>query len=363
MKKIGILNFHDSNFNYGAVLQAVALQESLKQLGYKSENINLIRTHSPLFLLYRKIVKVIKVFLGKDYFVNNSIVFQNFREKYLNVTRATFYKLEDLDAYSFDYSAVIVGSDQVWRPRYTQKLALAYFLSFVKKPIKRIAYAASFGVDHWESTEDAVLTESISKLIKQFDAVSVREDSGVDICKTVFDKKAEHVLDPILLVGKEFFIKMTEKQSTKNKDTLVYCKLDRSQDFMNTIEYIQSQIVVVPINIYKKKKNKLTEEFITINNWVKEIIDSDFVITDSFHCICFAILFNKNFVCYANKNRGLARIESLLKLLGISNRIISKFNTAEIDKLLEDEINYKAVSDRLDTLRISSYHYLKESLK
>src|SRR5690606_33131177 len=126
--------------------------------------------------------------------------------------------------------AVIVGSDQVWRPSMAQD-PVAFFLGYVPEEVDRIAYAASFGTATWDFPVSGELTRNIRNELLQFKAISCREDSGVDICKSVFGVQASHVLDPLLLVEDAFLNNIISHSSVGKAARLVYYKLDASPAF------------------------------------------------------------------------------------------------------------------------------------
>lgn len=343
MKKVGILNLQQSN-NYGAVLQAHALECVVESLGYQVETIDLHKSNdSEVKFKLKTIVKKITGFRSNN--------FEYFRNKYLKRTSAccTTNSIGK-------YDAVVVGSDQVWRPRYTQQHALAYFLSFAGNNAKRISYAASFGVDEWEHEfADSVLTKKIINEIRKFNGISVREDSGVEICKSVFGVDAKHVLDPTLLAGKDLFERflMNEKAlDLKTKPVVVY-KLDADVQFSSDLEIVKETLSFDSESIYD------TNNYIHVHEWLGKIKNAELVVTDSFHGVCFCILFNKQFVCVVNKERGQARLSSLLGMLGIQDRLVEQLS--EFDPL-SCVIDYTQVNSKLSQLRSECVDFLASSL-
>ena len=131
-------------------------------------------------------------------------IVRNFREynsKFLKLTKK-IQNTKDFKNLNNEFDTFIVGSDQVWRTVWLKEKSLHYFFDFVNDDKKKIAYAASFGVDYWEGTPE--LTEKIKPLIKKFDYISVREESGIDICKNTFGiDNAVCVLDPTLMISRE----------------------------------------------------------------------------------------------------------------------------------------------------------------
>ncbi len=368
MKNIGIVNYHYSNHNYGAVLQAAALHYYVKSiLGFKSEHINYIPkgTKVKWQAKLKSQIKAVLMGLGlkekkitHNLFVNPEI-FQEFRDKWLPTSAKTFHTFDELSQASLSYSHVVVGSDQVWRPSYTGHSSLVYFLAFLNAGVKKVAYAASFGNDFWELNKED--TAKIATEIKSFDAVSVREKSGVDICKNVFEVNAEHVLDPTLLVGRDFFDDILGDTSESDASDIVYYKLDIDSDFEAFINNATTTLNFTAKNIYFSSKGR-SHYYRPVDSWLRNIKESKLVITDSFHCVCFAILFEVPFVYYPNDNRGLTRLESLLSLLDLTHHICrGDVDPVELTQELM-KIDYVMVNKKLANLRGLSAKFLADAL-
>jgi hypothetical protein len=367
-KNIGILNFQHTQGNYGAVLQASAIEHMVRELGYNVEHIKFL----PKIKLtaYKKsrgfIGRVIRKagfgkYLNLYPFVRNVEVFEDFRCSYLNRTDKSFSNHADLIEIKDVYDAVIVGSDQVWRPEYTIEQPLAFFLSFVGDNCKRISYAASFGLDTWVYNDEEFVS-SVKKEIKKFSAISVRESTGVDICNNIFGVDALHVLDPTLLVGREFFDGIIDKDIPNTLALgVVYYVLDVSDVFIQQVTDIGKRLNVPVNNIFHKEINgKLS--FNSVPEWLAELRASKLIITDSFHCVCFAILFEKQFIYSANQARGMTRLESLLGILGLEDRISRDINQLSDGAFIESNIDYSKVSRNLNKLRKPSLKFLEDAL-
>lgn len=363
-KKVGILNFQHSDQNYGAVLQAAALQRVVENNGYSSEHINLIpKDHTVLKMFLQEVKKFIKLKLNLiESPPKNSEIFENFRKQYIKRTISKYHNEIDLNNEVFKYDAVIVGSDQVWRPPTANNLLESYFLSFISDEVKKISYAASFGVDYWPKKDDIELTNKIKNLVNRFDAVSVREDSGVDICKRYFEVDATHVLDPVLLVGEVFFNEIIDSNKNTNEfSDIVYYKLDIDDEFLNFVDNLSKDNNYSLENIYYVYKEK-NRYYNTVHDWLAKLKNSNLVITDSFHATCFAILFNKEFICISNERRGLARLESLLKMLKIENRLFNELDVEKIKLTFKNKIAYKNVNKILEEKRKESLDFLISAL-
>lgn len=242
--KIGILTQPLHN-NYGGILQAYALQKVLKDMGHKVWTIN--REYTPSG--YDRFMFTMRRLLVKLFHKEMSIPSWQVKEKgsILRYIRAfvedNIQTTEEITStkqlsslhrkYAFD--AYIVGSDQVWRPKYSPCIT-NYFLDFIENDctIKKIAYAASFGEDKWEFTKRQ--TQKCARLAKQFHAISVREDSAIRLCNNYLGVDALHVLDPTMLLDKEDYIALINKGNTHpTKGNLFVYILDKNKNKYNIV--------------------------------------------------------------------------------------------------------------------------------
>ena len=335
--------------NYGGILQAYALQKVLQKMGHTVEILipSSIFPHSqwimPLIYLKRMVKKLLRnhktlVFIERRKKEEKPILEKN-TSKFLNKYLHLRY-IKELKELKFDdYDAIVVGSDQIWRKTYFcgmwyTKIQNA-FLDFTKKwQIKRVAYAASFGVDHLkEYTTNEIL--KCRKALNQFDAVSVREDTGVSICKDYFQIEAHHVLDPTLLLEKRDYLNLIESSNSSGKSTggLFCYYLDATEFKTGVAKQISEKLRLnlFKVNIQVDNRNlKVTARIQPpVEAWLKGFRDAEFVVTDSFHACVFSIIFEKPFIVVSNNNRGTARITSLLKMFGLENRLI--MSDSEVD--------------------------------
>lgn len=344
MKKIGLLTMPVKE-NYGGIIQIAALYAFIESNGYtpylirkKYDEKTLKRlfrwvlSHNPLYFLYdyKNLTKREKQSSKLQSFIN---------EFFTNKTSWSFNK-EQYQKSIQNLDAVIVGSDQVWRYKYVRSNYKYYFLDYLPSKTKKIAYAASFGVDQWEGNQETV--QKVESLLNQFSAVSVREKSGVDICKDTFHyNKAVHVLDPTFLPEVGFYNNLIDKEKIQKKVSLFSYVLDNS-DFVkeviaHTSKSLNLEVDTIKLTDYKFSTNP------SIAEWLYHFREADFVITDSFHGTVFSILFNKQFVCVGNKKRGYTRFESLLDLLNLKERLIFDYTPENINSLLNNKIDYNAV--------------------
>src|SRR5690554_3837543 len=242
-KKIAILT-QPLGHNYGGIIQNYALQKVLKDMGLQPETINRVGNRHAfqiLFILSRCKQFVYKYLLQKNILTKKEreLIDKNnlsFLKKYIN--RSVLINADnDLSEYfkNNKFDAVIVGSDQTWRPKYSPNI-YNYYLDFLEdnQSIKKIAYASSFGTAEWEYTTEE--TERCKELVKQFDAISVREAAGVDLCKNKLGVDATHLLDPTLLLTADDYCEIINRPK-ENKELFTYV-LDESkqkQDFINEV--------------------------------------------------------------------------------------------------------------------------------
>ena len=366
-KKIGILNLCGTWGNYGALLNAAALEHVILQWGYDVETLHILPRHQNYArktLLKRKIGEIIKCVLLRN--PNRYDVFGRFRKQHISLSKETFDDAEKLHHTRFDHDAFVVGSDQIWRPQYTGNMALSYFLDFVQEGVPRISYAASFGDDTWAEHPDD-FNRKVTECLTRFTAISVREQSGKDICKNTFGVEAEHVLDPTLLVDRHYYDALIGSDGTGDSTSakIVYYKLDPDHNFMMMLNMLGDEMQSKTKNIYfdeQRLAGKTLHSYFSVPEWLREIRDSRLVVTDSFHCICLAIIFERNFV-YVPNDRGLTRLESLLALFNLKDRIV--FNKAALEKktFWQSDIDYQAVNEILATQRLKSRRFLEDALK
>lgn len=330
MAKIAIISQHLYD-NYGGLLQNFALQQCLKKIGHEVKTIDYLRTMNCVpfdrcLLSWAKTLLLFFIPGKRRRFVRCS--YKGFRpcwadefvSKWINTTSKCYkYKASMLE----NFDIVIVGSDQVWRPKYNYRIQ-DMFLEFARNlPIKRIAYAASFGVDEWEYTPKQ--TKTCAKLAQKFDAISVREESGVNLCKNYLGVDATWTLDPTLLLRKEDYCEICKNVPISLEKNLVAYILDRNESIRLQCESIAAERGFT-LKYFGAGKNKPY----TIPEWLALFRDASYVVTDSFHGTVFSIIFGKEFKCLYNKSRGSARFDSLLKL----------YDSGKFDEMREFSLNW-----------------------
>lgn len=337
MKKIKILTFHWT-VNFGGLLQAYALQEKLKSFGYETEFINYHNKKelSSVSSRKRRVLqfvwdKVAKIFFGRR---KRAVITQKFRDEHLNISKikySSFEQLSNIEKEERAY-AYIVGSDQVWNPDLTGN-PNAYLFSFLSHKCKKIAYAASFGKASLPKGSQTVFRREL----KEFSSLSVREEDGATLMKSLFGIKPEIVMDPVFLLGKDRWdIIVTERLIDEDYVLCYYMNsADKSihEGIKNIAEHLSKKHNIKVINIGKKEferckfwENNLFD--IGPREFISLIKNSKYVVTNSFHATAFSIIYNIPFfipVNYAeiSRNRLSNRIENLVKAISCDDRIIS----------------------------------------
>jgi hypothetical protein len=342
-KKDGAIITLAGNYNYGNIIQRYALLTFLRKNGY---NFDAVKT---------------KTTVPDD--TNRAIYgeMMRFVDKYIGG-----YDFDPVG--SLGYRDYIVGSDQVWRDWYSGDWRQfgVYFLDFLgDKKSNRIAYAASFGVDNLaEAGIDDQKKALINPLIKKFDAISVREKSGVRLVKELSRNKKldiKVVLDPTLLLKSDDYSGLIEASEVRTQKTAkVFCYiLDIDDEKLTSIEKISQNYN----NEYSILCTDFSKRFQPVETWLKGFRDSEFVVTDSFHGMVFAIINNKDFVVFANHNRGVSRMENLLDTFGIDHDRLFFADDKEKDTLRLRKLDWAEINKKLDILRKDSGEWLMKQIK
>lgn len=369
--KIGILT-QPLQTNYGGLLQNYALQQVLLQAGHEVETIDWTPSYKSLrSRLYRIKWKILSFLFPKKFpklryqptDEEKNVIQQHtnhFISTYIHHTKTIMFK----DGFSHQakvgkYDAYVVGSDQCWRPRYNAFLS-SMFLDFAKADkAKRIAYAASFGTDQWEFTQE--MTSICAPLAQKFNLVSVREDSGVKLCKEHLGVNAVHVLDPTLLLTNEDYIHLIEgEKEPKAKGTLFNYILDPNQNKTDFIHRAANERELIPFQVLPKYQAETRTKadikdriedcvFPGVTSWLRAFMDAEMTIVDSFHGMVFSIIFNKPFWVIGNANRGMSRFTSLLKIFNLEERLLDANQLQEVD--IKRPIDWSSVNAILQQKR------------
>ena len=369
--KIAILTL-PLHTNYGGILQAYALQTVLERMGHHVEHLQPLTVYPSLHPVWqmpmvwlkrcwRKFMggeRALPVFAHPHRWVRKHT--DAFIHTYIHGRYLTDAAWNELLAN--DYDLLVVGSDQVWRPLYAIPIE-KYFASFLSNsPIRRIAYAASFGTDAQEYT--ACQQQTCAVWVSRFDSVSVRESSGVELCQTYFGKSAQHVLDPtMLLTAIDYKALLSGKKATRG-GLMVYV-LDESEQTAAFVNQVARCKQLVPFRANSKMETAdalfAERQQPPVENWLQGFAHAEYVITDSFHACVFSILFNKPFLCIGNQFRGMSRFRSLLEQFQLQDRLVS-LDMPLNDRVLDGQIDWEIVNKVLDNLRSDSMAFLRKAL-
>lgn len=384
-KLIGIITLQNGN-NYGAMLQVYALSKYLESLGHhvfildydmtrdRSGIVNYLK--HPFFLLqkiiYKKMLSV-KFFLRQrqDHEGNQKeklfdVVFDDFRKNHLNITNS-IYNYQKLVNDCPKADVFICGSDQVWAADFFFS-SPAFLLGFVPSHVKKISYAPSFG----KNSLEPYLQKTFKNYVMKFDAVSVREKSGVDIVKNISGLNASQVLDPTLLLSKNDYSEIIDYSLVPNKSYIFVYKLAQDyklSDWMSeTIKSISKKENLSVFSVSTNCPWSSNEEklYPTPGQLLGLIEKSSLSITNSFHGTVFSIILEKKFLSFPRdvfEDKQNLRLTDLLFSLKLDNLYCRPFLPVElIYKKLEYTFQYQDINDRLNEFRNISVDFLNNSL-
>ena len=355
--KIALLNLLYDN-NYGGHLQRYALMKVLDGLG--NETVHLYCRNEPSSISekikgsIRKILFLLTGLLSRhnlmeslcNRYGNKNMAGDMFYKKYIKHT-SQITNREDLKKY-LDFDVFVVGSDQVWRKRYMLWGMGTYFFDYLPNNKTKIAYSVSLGANIEECTPEEI--EQLTPLYNNFKAVSVREDSAIEILHNRGWNKPKPVLtlDPTMLLSRDNYLTIINDNKTRTPkgDLFVYV-LDKSDEVKNVISKYNLDEKYKPYSISIKSRNPQS-----VPQWLRNFRDAKCVITDSFHGLVFSVIFNKPFYLVLNEQRGSARFISLLNQLGLTQN--------GLDLQQKDWIE---VNSRIESLKKQSFYFIKVALQ
>ncbi len=367
MKKVQVITRH-TPINYGSLLQSIATQKIFEACDCECQIIDYFRKDEEYGEIEKTILKnkkgwnsnllkrAIYLALRVPASVHAGNKFRAMQHKYLNLTKRYSSnqelkdKIEEADYY-------VTGSDQVWGKIACGQYDTSYFLDFVKDDSKKIAFASSMGHATKTPDEEKLFVDSIRK----YKHVAVREDSVVEYFKSL-GIEAKQVLDPTLMIaGSEW--RQYEGKKPSGKYVLIYQIHNDKKLGKYAKEYAKKKglpLVRVSQNFHQIIREGKFVYAPDVSEFLSLIDNADTLVTDSFHGTAFAINLNTDFVeILPNTNTG-SRNQSILRLLGLTERIVNDMNDYS---LLNKKIDYKAVNDKLDSERVKSYAVLKAFLE
>ncbi len=367
--------------NYGALLQAWALQRVIEKAGFDVVTDRFPkRFNSFWFNACDTAKRTVAHYLLKRRSVNpfpRRESRKEWKEMSKHTSRFVESNIKTIDFFegntkprqelidSFD--TFVIGSDQVWRRDYGR--VESYFCDFdLADRAKKIAYAASFGLSKWQYNSQE--TERLRLLAKRFAALSVRESDAVELCEKYLDTKATNVLDPTLLLESNDYIELIEKSGeVLPQGGMMTYILDKTPRKLALQKQLEEELQLKSFSIMPERVlGRDTRHFDArcvypaVEKWIEGFWKADFVLTDSFHGTVFAIIFRKPFAVVANPDRGLSRFVSLLSLYGLESRLLSEQSDISFE-MLKQPIDYTAVENKLSLERVRSLQFLIGNLE
>lgn len=360
--KIGIVTIH-TDFNYGAVLQAIATQKLFEMNGYNAEIIDyrnkFIDQQSKL--IYKQNNKITGYFIT---FIRNTFFRRYFYYKkaikdldlFRIKSNKRYYSLEDLK--NVDYDILIVGSDQLWNPIISNGIDPVFLLNF-GHPKKKISLATSMGSYSLNEKEKNVFKQ----LLNDFDSISVREKHALEQIQPLVSQKVKELLDPTLLLDKKIWVDNYAKKSkyydTSEEYILTYFVGGEKSKYRKKVKEYSERLGLPVWSIQYSNYNwKETNKKIlgaSVIDFIALIKNAKLILTDSFHGVAFSVNLEKEFIALTNVQNPI-RVKEFLNKLGLNDRIDMK--SGDYNK-----IDYSVVGKKLTTMRKDSLDWVFKSIK
>ncbi len=350
MKKVYTLTFHWAT-NYGAVLQAYALQKYLLNKGYDAKLIDYVPKGYQKTLLgclrARSIGQL--QYNVREYRKEHKM--EQFRNRYLKRTKK-FHTSLDLQEQAWGKAVYICGSDQIWNPHFTMKgegkQTSVYYFGFVPKNCQKLSYAASFGV----TTIDDDMAKFIQPYLCEFDQLTVRENTAKQILEHA-GNEAEVVCDPVFLLERTYYqdIASTSEHTESKGNVFSYILHQNQKEAKEVAKFVSDTLGAKTVDGTKG---------LTIEAWLSNIRDAKFVVTNSFHATAFALLFHIPFVTVLIPGSGMNdRITTLLEKVNLQERAVLGWNQEKIEKIVKDEIAWEQVDGKVSAMRAHAERFLE----
>ena len=384
MKKIGILTYWSSKDNYGQLLQCYALQEYLRKKSvdpclikykpnYRLSNLQLLKEVlnfnkiKSFFDGSRKRIleenEINSKFEEEANLESQKCRFDVFRDKYIKSTQKEYYSIDELQNDVPKMDLYICGSDQVWHDDLHFKNVAGWYLQFGEA--ERVSYAASMG----RRIDDKKEITLLKKYLSTFKAISVRENETAEYLKNLGFKEVITTVDPTLLLDKKDYEKFVRKENERKDYLLVYVlNIESSEDIdWEAIKEFASErcldIRIVISSGYIPARNIFDgycRELLTIEEWLSAMANAKYVITTSFHGTVFSLIFNRKFLAFPLKGASgaNARIESLLRLVGLDNRLVEKFDANTV----MENIDWDSVRSKIVEAREQSVSFINDNV-
>lgn len=396
-KRVGIVTFYLKD-NYGGALQAFATCEICRSLGLEpllvrspfegyygmdpdkgmplSLLIGLYMRHrllrpgraASLLLRLKKALIKLRAPQGQALLHKNDGIAAHLFKRFANRHLPPVISTEDRQAIA-SCSCFIVGSDQVWRRRYLRNEyhVLHYLLDFAddEQRAASIAYAASFGCEHWEGSE--LMRQPAAELLRQFKAVSVRENSGIAAAREAWGVDAVRMPDPTLVVDAKAYDRLIESEKTvlPPKPYLATYILDASESSRRVARAAAEGLKLYGQPLMPTAQTGHRDDLIfkSVPQWLRYMRDCEAVVTDSFHGCVFSLIFNKPFLCLGNAARGSARFDTLFDTFGLRDRLLVDGDASQALDLLRQPMDWERINALLHSEQQRGLNFLRDHLR
>ncbi|MCM1508601.1 MAG: polysaccharide pyruvyl transferase family protein [Ruminococcus flavefaciens] len=372
--KVSVITLHTVN-NYGSVLQTYATQKVLENLGCDVEFVDYWRKNQTEqarveMLLESRTMKKFKPIWNINEFTKKTAVYilkcfvkqqkmptKDFIRQNVNLTKKRYFSFEELIKNPPKADIYITGSDQVWNSIWNEGIEKPYFLEYAPKEKPRISFSASIGREELSLEE----MEELKPLLKKYSAISMREESGVNLLADM-GIKSEIILDPTLMIDYRQWKKIAVFNKKHTKPYLLIYQLNanpKMDKYAKELAALKNwNIIRIGYSHSDRKKGGRCVMSPSVNEFLGYFIHAECVLTDSFHATAFSLNFGKNFVTIAPP-RFSTRIENILKLTGTENKLLTSYNDFQIADSVYD---VKKVQKILNLERKKGYLFLKNAL-
>lgn len=371
--KASVITLHTVD-NYGSVMQTYATQQILKKYGYDVEFVdywrrdNLPQSRAERMLEGSTLQKL-KPLWGINNFTRKATVsilknvlekqrspMWRFLEEKVQLTKVRYCSYEELEANPPVADVYITGSDQVWNSIWNQGIDRSYFLDFAPAGKPRIAFSASIGREQLDTEE----IPETKRLLEKYSAISVREQSAVELLASM-DIKSTLVLDPTLMLEAEEWRKLATKQKREKPYILIY-QLNPNPQMDQYAEQLAQkknwEIIRIGFGRSDRRKGGKCVMLPSVEEFLGLFCDAACVLTDSFHATAFSLNLGTDFISVLPGRFG-TRIESILKLTRTENRILTSYDDLTV---VDRSIDEKNVQNIFTVERKKGFDFLKKAI-
>lgn len=378
MKRVCIVTNYRNTGNYGAILQAYALNKQINDMGFYCETLNFYseRQNGNKLKRYLKRIKkgeIIYLFSDVKRDIGKMIVRKKMQirrrsldEFRYSIPHTKLYENDELHKLQYDYDGFVCGSDQIWRPTYEGNLIETYWLGNILNSTMKASYAASIGIDKLSHLNE----KKAKEYLESFSFVSVREKSAQDYLSSICNKQVYRVIDPVFLLNINEWRKIENKTKINDRYILVYMIYGSSHLYKKIKEFAKKNKYKIVVFPYMAYYYRIYEQFFgdykiydaTPGDFLSLIDNAEFVITDSFHATAFSIIFHKKFAVATTNSKAISRINNLLDICDLRQNLLIKPYDINLVSIMDNTVNWSEVNERIKREVFDSKEYLKTTL-